>query len=76
MNLDDLPDGVFVTLGRREGCACLISGDEVLAWSPGGYRERQQRPRGKVVTVLTPGSTVNAIRSGYMPEIHPSAGMP
>jgi len=72
-NLDDLPDGVFVILGGRDGGACLIWGDELLAWSPGGYQERQRRPRGEVVTVLTPGSTVSAIRSGYVPEIHPSA---
>jgi hypothetical protein len=72
-NVDDLPDGVFVTIGGRDGGACLIWGDKLLAWSPGGYRERQRRPRGEVVTVLTPGSTVNAIRSGYVPEIHPSA---
>jgi hypothetical protein len=75
-NFDDLPDGVFVTLGGGNGGAFLIWGDELLAWSPSGYRERRRRPRGKVVTVLTPRSTVNAIRSGYVPEIHPSAWMP
>jgi hypothetical protein len=75
-NLDDLPDGVFVNFGGQDGDACLIRGDELLAWSPGGYRERQRRLRGEVVTVLTPGSTVQAIRSGYVPEIHPSASMP
>jgi hypothetical protein len=75
-NVDDLPDGVFVNLGGRDGDACLIRGDELLAWSPGGYRERRRRPRGEVVTVLTPESTVCAIRSGYVPEIHPSASMP
>jgi hypothetical protein len=74
-NLDELPDGVFVTLDGRDGHAWLISGDELLAWSPGGYQERHRRPRDEVVTVLTPGSTVNAIRSGYVPEIHSSARM-
>jgi hypothetical protein len=75
-NLDDLPDGVFVTLDGQDVGACLIWGDELLSWSPGGYRERRPRPRGEVVTVLTPGSTVRAIRSGYLPEVHPSAGRP
>jgi hypothetical protein len=74
-NLDDLPDGVFVTLDGRESAACLILGDELLTWSPGGYQQRHRRPKGEVVTVLTPASTVNAIRSGYVPEIHPSAWM-
>jgi hypothetical protein len=74
--LDDLPDGVFVTLDGHDEGACLIWGGELLSWSPGGYRERRRRPRAEVVTVLTPGSTVRAIRSGYLPEVHPSAGMP
>ncbi len=75
-NLDDLPDGVFVSLDGRDGHACLIWGDELLPWSPGGYRERHRRPRGEVATVITPGSTVRAIRAGYVAEIHPTAWMP
>jgi hypothetical protein len=75
-NLDDLPDGVFVNCGGQDGGARLVWGDELLAWSPAGYRERQRRPRGEVVTVLTPESTVCAIRSGYVPEVHPSARIP
>jgi hypothetical protein len=72
-NLDELPSGVFVALGGPEGGACLIWGDDLLAWSPAGYRSRQPKPRGVVVSVLTPRSTVSAIRSGYVPQIHPSA---
>jgi hypothetical protein len=75
-NIDDLPDGVFVTLGGEGEGACLILGDELLAWAPGRYRERRRRPKGEVVSVLTPASTVNAIRSGFVPELHPSAGRP
>jgi hypothetical protein len=71
--LDDLPDGVFVTVDGRDSAACLILGDELLAWSPAGYRERVRKPRGEIVKVLNPDSTVNAIRSGYVPEIHQSA---
>jgi hypothetical protein len=74
-NLDDLPDGVLVTLAGRDCDAHLVRGGELLAWSPGGYHCRRSKPRGEVVTVLTPESTVNAIRSGYVPEIHPSAWM-
>jgi hypothetical protein len=75
-NLDELPDGVFVSLDGPNGGACLVWGDELLTWSPVGYRERRRRPRGEVVTVLTPKSTVSAIRSGYVPEVHPSARIP
>ncbi len=74
-NLDELPDAVFVNLGGPDGDTCLIWGDDLLVWSPNGYRERRRRPRNQVVTVLTPGSTVRAIRSGYVPEVHPSARM-
>ena len=68
-NLDDLPDGVLVILGGLGGDAYLVKGHELLAWSPGGYRDRGRRPLGGIVTVLTPGSTVRAIRAGYVPEI-------
>ncbi len=69
--LDGLPDGVFVSLGASGEPAYLVWGDGLLAWSPGGYRER--RPKGAEVKVLTPPSTVAAIRAGYVPEVHPSA---
>ena len=75
-HLDDLPDGVFVTLEGRDGDAHLIRGDELLGWSPGGYGERRPRPRGESVKVLTPPSTVDVIRAGYEPEVHPSAWNP
>ncbi len=71
--LDELPDGVFVTQERTGGEAHLVLGHELLAWSTGGYRGRQPRPRGIEVSVLTPRSTVAAIRAGYEPEVHPSA---
>jgi hypothetical protein len=72
-HLDELPDGVFVALG---GDAHLVLGDALLAWSPGGYTGRRPLRRGGEVTVLTPRSTVGAIRAGYKPEIYPSAWGP
>jgi hypothetical protein len=75
-NLDDLPDGVLVTLAGGDGEANLVLGNELLAWSPGGYRDRRRRPRDEIVSVLTPPSTVRTIRSGYRPEVHPSALAP
>jgi hypothetical protein len=71
--LDDLPDGVLVTVAAWGGQAYLVRGDYLLPWSPGGYGERRRRPRGEEVRVLTPESTVGTIRAGYVPEIHPSA---
>jgi hypothetical protein len=72
--LDGLPDGVFVTVEGWGDDAFLVRGESLLAWSPGGYRERRPRPKGEEGTVLTPPSTVRAIRAGYVPEVHASAG--
>jgi hypothetical protein len=72
-SLDELPDGVFVTVAAWGEQAYLVWGDRLLAWSPGGYGERRRRPKGEEAKVLTPQSTVGTIRAGYVPEIHPSA---
>lgn len=72
----DLPDGVFVTLGEGLNRAHLLWEGQLLAWSPGGYEGRHPRPVVQDVTVLTPESTVAAIRAGYVPEVHPSARRP
>jgi hypothetical protein len=71
--LDELPDGVFVTSGAFGKQVYLVCGDRLLAWTPGGYGEGRPRRKGDQVNVLTPRSTVAAIRAGYVPEIHPSA---
>ena len=72
-NLDELPDGVLVTLEALGEDAYLLWGGHLMAWLPGGYRDRIPRPRGSVVSVLTPRSTVEAIRVGYVPMVHPTA---
>jgi hypothetical protein len=33
-------------------------------------RRNRVTPLGEFVTILTPGSTVRAIRSGYVPEVY------
>jgi hypothetical protein len=71
-NLDDLPDGVFVMLRQR---AYLLWKGHMLAWSPGGYCDPLPRPRREHVAVLTPRSTVEVIRAGYVPVVHCSASI-
>jgi hypothetical protein len=71
-SLDELPDGVFVVIAAWGEQAYLVWGAHLLAWSPGGYRERRPRPKTAEVLILTPPSTVGAIRAGYCPEMHPS----
>ncbi len=68
--LDSLPDGVFVSLADALDQPFLIQGQSLLAWSPGGYRDRLPRPAGQRVSVLTPKSTLAAIRAGFVPEVH------
>jgi hypothetical protein len=73
--IDDLPDGVLVTLAGDDATSYLVWRDELLAWSPSGYHERRPRPAGVRVSVLTPAPTVTAIRAGYVPGVHPSVGV-
>jgi len=72
-NIDDLPDGVLVTLPQDDAIAYLLWQGKLLIWSPGGYHTRRGRPNGVTVSVLTPASTVEAIRAGFVPAVHPSA---
>ena len=72
-HLDEVPDGVFVTRAGANDQALLVQGKSLLAWSPGGYRERLRLRKGELVSVLTPESTVAAIRAGFAPQVHPSA---
>jgi hypothetical protein len=71
--LDELPDGVLVTAPGWGRQAQLVWGEHLLAWSPAGYGCRRPRAKGEEVNVLTPQSTVETIRAGYVPEVHPSA---
>ena len=64
-----LPAGAYVEVDAR---AWLLWNGSILAWSPAGYVERRARPDGDV-TVLTPRCTVDVIRAGYRPLVHPSA---
>jgi hypothetical protein len=68
--LDGLPDGAMAEL---DGRPWLVLGPHLFAWSHGGYRERQPRPRGADVTVLTPRATVAVLAAGYRPVLHPTA---
>lgn len=66
-----LPDGaMFVqeetTFLKRQGAA--------RKWSLEGYGPERDFPLDCEVTVLTPQPTVEALRAGYVPDLHPSAG--
>lgn len=68
---ETLPDGAMIEAGP--GAWLALRDGAALAWSPAGYVARQQRPRGEVA-VLTPPASLAALRAGYSPLWHPSAG--
>lgn len=66
----DLPDGAFVLLGDSPA---VLVGDRLAPWSPAGYGEPRARPQGGTARVITPPSTVAALRAGYPVQIDDGA---
>jgi hypothetical protein len=66
----DLSDGSMVAENDR---AWLVLGGGLVAWSPFGYGDRRAMPRTAKVSLLTPPSVVEVIRTGYRPGIHSTA---
>jgi len=67
--LQALPDGAMVA---QESESYLIVRGTALLWSPAGYVEARQTL--DAAMLLTPPSTLRALRAGYRPVLHPSAG--
>jgi hypothetical protein len=66
----DLPDGVFVLL---DGRPAVVVDDHLTEWTNAGYGERRPRPHTGTATVITPPSSVAALRAGYPVEIDDAA---
>jgi len=64
--LNELPDGTFIRLDNRP---FLLAGGQLHRWTPFGYDETTVAAGVGEVTVLTPRSTVNAMRAGYRPQM-------
>jgi hypothetical protein len=62
----DLPDGTFVLLGEAPA---VVVGDRLSKWTHEGYRGQRPRPTRGTVSVITPPSTVAALRAGYPVQI-------
>jgi hypothetical protein len=72
----ELPDGAFVL---HDGRPCLLLGNRVLPWSPGGYVASVRRPRKGRAAVITPPSLVVLLRGGWpalVPLLHPTVAAP
>ena len=64
--IGELPDGAMIAEGRD---AFLVKGGAVFRWSPAGYAAAGM-PRDAML--LTPPSTLAALRAGYRSALHPS----
>jgi len=65
-----LPDGAMVAAGHH---AFLIRDGQPLLWTPAGYRRSEEMVEPD--RLLTPPSTLAALRGGYRPDLHPSAAI-
>lgn len=66
----DLPDGVFVVL---DDSPAVVVGDHLSPWTREGYRGRLARPSRGTAHVITPPSSVAALRAGYPAQIDDDA---
>ena len=68
--LPDLPDGTVVVAGTGE--ARLVLGGRTFAFAHRGWISPQVRPVHGEARVLTPPTSVAALRAGFEPVLHPS----
>ena len=68
MKIDQLPDGAVLASGDD---AYTIARGLAFRWTIDGYEPPRELE--KVDGVLTPPSTLQALRAGYLPTLHPSA---
>jgi len=66
----DLPDGAFVLL---DGAPAVVVGDRLAEWTREGYRGRPALPARGSADVITPPSTLAALRAGYPVQIDDGA---
>jgi hypothetical protein len=66
----DLPDGAFVLL---DSSPAVVIGDQLTEWTRAGYGARRARPTHGTAQVITPPTTVAALRAGYPVQVDDSA---
>jgi hypothetical protein len=65
-NIGELPYGTFIEF---EGEPYVLANKLIYHWTPFGYDRKIQLRSLTEVQVLTPASTVQAFRAGYVPQI-------
>jgi hypothetical protein len=68
--LETLPDGVVIVDAGRS--PSLVLDDRLMTFTFAGWAQPRPRPEG-MVDVLTPSTSVAALRHGFQPILHPSA---
>lgn len=68
--LGELPNGTFILNGEQPA---LVWQGRLHPFAPGGYLSPVRAEPERIVTVLTPRSTVNVLRAGYRPVLGPLA---
>ncbi|WP_421361687.1 hypothetical protein [Agrobacterium rosae] len=67
LTLEELPDGAMIA---ADGNAYLIMKSKPYRWTADGYEPAETLPF--VDGLLTPPSTLRALKAGYLPLLHPS----
>lgn len=70
-DIDQLPTGTVVLTGRS-GHPHLVTDDHIRPFAFSGWGGPRPRPTGSPVEVLTPPTSVQALRHGFEPTLHPS----
>lgn len=70
--IEGLPSGTVIQQGT--GVAALVLADRLLAFSFEGWTHPVNRPMHGEVAVLTPPTSVEALRNGFRPVLDPTAG--
>jgi hypothetical protein len=65
-----LPDGAFALV---DDVPAVVVGDDLVDWTHLGYGRRRRRPARGTADVITPPSSVAALRAGYPVQIDDSA---
>jgi hypothetical protein len=72
VEVDGLPDGAMVEI---DGAAWIVQASWLLRWTDDGYADVVAR-ESRAATLLTPASTVEAIRRGWTPAWRPPPRWP
>jgi hypothetical protein len=68
----DVPDGTIIL--NDENKPCLVRDDQLMLFTFGAWTAAAPRPPQGTATILTPPTSVTALKHGYVPTLHPSAG--